>query len=122
MEPIKIDEHQAIATLRELVQGNEDFVYEPHDNGLCTYVHNGQPDCLVGQALHKLGVPLDALERIQDGDTFDPAGIGEVSDDTFELTPLATSLLAEAQRYQDTGYPWHDALQVAEGWYGRAAA
>lgn len=121
MEPIKIDEHQAIATLRELAQGNEDFVYTKHDRA-CLYVHDGQPDCLVGQALHKLGVPLDALERIQDGDAFETTAIDVVTDDAFELTDGAVRVFKAAQAEQDNRQRWADALRAAEAWYGQAAA
>lgn len=125
--------------LRDAVdEKGKTFVYEqePHLGG-CAYVHDvdvsededgntihvltdsSEPGCLVGNALHRLGVPLWAfLHNNSDSDA------GEIldvlrreslvrfsSDD--EETLIRRSLMS-AQAKQDAGHEWNTALQAAE--------
>ncbi|MGW2919502.1 hypothetical protein ACWDBF_16765 [Streptomyces angustmyceticus] len=65
------------AALREVVKESPDKVYEApahmdrEGNGLCFYVHTDTEGntvgagCIVGTVLHRLGVPLEALARVE---------------------------------------------------------
>ncbi len=59
--------------LTELVQEyGEDFRYTPKhksesDSEQCLYVWNGEPDCIVGKFLHRMGVPLERLQKADSG-------------------------------------------------------
>ncbi|AAN12764.1 gp124 [Mycobacterium phage Omega] len=51
-----------INEIRMVAAGNPDYVYEYEEGGLCRYIMNGQPSCLVGHGLHRLGLIDAALE------------------------------------------------------------
>lgn len=94
----------------------EGYVYKQHRGedgvGTCFYVHNNQPDCIVGHILHAAGVGLDVLSvqegsgawtllrRLKDG------GILEYDD-------RVSRLLASLQGEQDNGSTWGESLDWA---------
>jgi hypothetical protein len=59
----------------------------------CRYVAEGQPACLVGVVLHRLGMPVDELSE---WDARDDSRIN-----TIEPEGIAPSVLAMMQRAQD---------------------
>ena len=104
-------------------QAGEDFVYvapEPPENGYkrCLYVRDGKPDCIVGQFLANLGVPVDRLTEADNGTNLSgtPAGIllrelyaeGVVN---FDLGVSAA--LGTAQAWQDSGSTWGNSVESA---------
>ena len=110
-----VTDEQFIAALREVVAGNEDFVYTKvkpageNDDVVsrCRYFdHNGKPSCLIGQALSKCGIVVpEALE-------------GKPAETILrELTGTSERVHAaagRAQAVQDTGSPWGVALNDFE--------
>ena len=109
-----VTDEQFIAALREVVAGNEDFVYTKvksddgdEDESRCRYVdYNGKPSCLIGQALSKCGIVVpEALE-------------GKPAETILrELTGTSGRVHAaagRAQAVQDTGSPWGVALNDFE--------
>lgn len=77
----------------------------------CIYTVEGQPSCLVGQLLHRLGVqvpevdqmhPIDLLLRNQRAYLK-----GLFADDVILY-------LGDVQRYQDSGASWSECLEIAE--------
>ncbi|MFD3952198.1 hypothetical protein ACFWRC_19505 [Streptomyces albidoflavus] len=119
MERIKVTPEQVLDVMREVVaEAGEEFVYKsPTGLGICLYVHRtfgggaDVPGCLVGQVLHRLGVPLDELSRYeaQLALTMAPKLV-----DAGENEDLLTSALNNAQMTQDAGHPWGAALRAAE--------
>jgi hypothetical protein len=96
------------ATLQAIVdEVGPEFCYRDRYGDGCLYVVDDTPACLVGVALHRLGMPV---EDLRDWDN-------EHSDSTISvvgfdiLSPRAVALLAEAQTLQDDGDTW--ALAVA---------
>lgn len=87
----------------EVEKEGPDFVYESPDEIECVYRHKGVPSCLIGRALDRLipGV------QIPEGKTAFFA-LREL------VTPAAATYADIAQRYQDRGYSWGDALNEAE--------
>jgi hypothetical protein len=80
-------------------------------NYSCLYWHSDEeaPGCLVGLALHKLGVSGEALAR------FGAFAINRLAEDRPSLggvvpSPDALHLLSTVQAYQDRGAPWGEAL------------
>ena len=90
---------------------------DPHGEG-CDYTrYNEAKDeylcgCIVGQAFHKFGVEIEELRKLW-------GSIGFLQDDVLnlfdiQLTTGARLVLRAAQRVQDKGQTWGDALDAAE--------
>jgi hypothetical protein len=67
--------------------------------------------CVVGAALHRLGVPLETLQKYEGS----PASLVMV--DTIDLNSMhdamnAGDFLGRVQREQDGGTPWGEALAI----------
>lgn len=94
-----------IAAIREVAAESPDFVYK----GMCQYVVNGQPGCLVGHALWRLGLIDEGIERYNTNDlkikAFDLAW-------AFDRAELAW--LGHVQNRQDRGAPWGVAVKDAD--------
>ncbi|KPC89903.1 hypothetical protein ADL27_38470 [Streptomyces sp. NRRL F-6602] len=123
MERIKVTADEVMSTLRAVVAERPDYVYaRPEaDNraAACLYVHHddgtAKPGCLVGTVLHRLGVPLVELEKVE--------GEGAVSAvstvATLEWHDAPSSALQAAQEVQDDGGTWAEALAAAEEMFAR---
>jgi hypothetical protein len=138
---ITINRLQAIDLLKQVSEGKENFIYKvpggPGQN--CVYLdtvtnpERPQASCLVGQALHKAGIPLDYLGWLdnldgtetgiedEDGYKNEYAGTGiadldntpALNGDTLVLTVGAVDVFDRAQRHQDQGRPWGYAVEQA---------
>jgi hypothetical protein len=117
MERIKVTEAQVKTALIEAVaEKGDDYVYTNPDGesatgaaASCYYVHGDKPGCLVGNALHRLGVPLSALEA------HEMRGAYSVAKELIDVTDSSSTftMLAEVQDSQDNGAMWGDALAYA---------
>lgn len=120
---IHIDANKAIALLREVVAGNEDFIYVMED-ATCTYVRDAKPSCLIAQALAKAGVTVEQL-REMDAQIDRPKGtviLGVTLPNGIEITGPAREVFSAAQKAQDQARPWGEALKNAEWRYARFEA
>lgn len=97
----------------------EDFVYDvDRTGGQCVYVHEGQPDCLVGKFLHAQGV---TIQQLSIGDHDGPEGsigaqrlIQILSErEVLRAEDSAAQALARAQDVQDQRIAWGSALDEA---------
>lgn len=94
-----------------------DYVYEGGRMSR-TYAAYDEPSCIVGNALHRLGVSISTLTEM-DRRTIDGAAISsrkvlEVLEGSgFILDNDAVMLLATAQVLQDAEIPWGDAVRMA---------
>jgi hypothetical protein len=116
--PIEIDTESALRALDECVaERGADYTYKPA-YGACFYWDSktNSPDCLIGMALHKLGVSADILIY---GDTLTfylfagrlrHSGIAVITND-------AIAVLRRAQAEQDCGKPWGYAVEQARSVY-----
>lgn len=96
----------------------EDYVY-PQPEGICEYVREGEPSCIVGRFLHAVGVPLERLAKA-DSETH---GGGIAAYDLLrklEVEGVVTfsggdilHALAQAQLSQDDGRTWGFAVSRA---------
>lgn len=82
--------------------------------GYCYNVWQGQPDCIVGHVLIRLGVPIEWF----DVDSRENDGVGDVCkalylQDLFEFEEDAKDLLGYTQAAQDNGTPWGEAVTRA---------
>lgn len=106
-----------------------DFVYtdpngiradQNHDRSIkCAYVHGDKPGCIVGQVLHRLGVPLATLAECEDSTATQAVkhvmGLDNVYNCDLPSDVRAISgYLRNVQVEQDTGRTWSDALKRAE--------
>jgi len=74
----------------------------------CQYVHTDKPGCIVGNVLHRLGVPLYVLS---DYETRPARSVVESLSGRgiLEFERKALDMLRYAQSYQDNGNSWGDA-------------
>jgi len=101
-----------------------DFVYtkrnRAHDDGgecisaiHCVYVHNGEPDCLIGRILSKLGFTTAELESLKNR-AVDIHSHSASANAIFGLfTNKARRAMRAAQLAQDSGAPWDRCLMRA---------
>ena len=95
-----------------VAENGTDFVYpdEWKDSiGTCLYVKpdGSGPACIVGNVLHRAGVPLDELSQME----------GQAADTVsgrYGFDSEASMLLWRAQDEQDAGNTWGDALEFAK--------
>lgn len=108
-------DRQFIDAIRAIVaETGEDHVYERIDDGndphrSCWYVHDGQPSCLIGRALHRIGVPLDLLARNEGTSAL--SLMEDIGGFSYTVR-LAADLAQDVQDGQDKGNTWGDALRV----------
>lgn len=95
-----------------------DYVYPKGETGLCNYVRDAEPSCLVGVVLHSVGVPLERLSAA-DRDYFGSGTLaGEllrdlVGEGVIGITERGIRALETAQLKQDTDEPWGVAVDAA---------
>ncbi|MFJ9616695.1 hypothetical protein [Streptomyces noursei] len=115
MERIKVTEADVKRALVEAVTAKGyDYVYDNGDplSEVCWYVHqdvngNDVPGCLVGDALHRLGVPLGEIKKHEERGAY---GVAGSLIDVAENRGRVLSMLSQAQDHQDTGGTWGGAL------------
>jgi hypothetical protein len=112
-EPL-IDIGHALDLLAAAVeQCGEYFVYPPvWIRDRCLYAAHSGPRCLVGHALALAGVDEDDLAALGDLGVRELYGEGRLP---VRLTLGALAVFDAAQRSQDRGYAWGDALDYASG-------
>lgn len=119
MDRIAVTDAQVIDMLKAVVAERPDYVYvapehqRTDDEGdQCFYVHtdengsNPRPGCVVGEVLHRLGIPLDALSSWEGTGAFSITGMlfGDLTLETREI-------LGITQSWQDREHPWSVALE-----------
>lgn len=116
LEPVTLDE--GIAAVRAVIAGRETIVYEKvtvDGDPECVYFEGGEPSCVIGHALVRLGRwTLDRLRYLDHG-----AAGGSVA--AVDLPRYLPGLPAEVavvfnavQKAQDDGVPWGVALRRGE--------
>ena len=109
-----------------LAKFGEDYVYvnrygeqaDPDTRPSCFYVHGDgatrpkEPGCIIGQLLHRLGVPLDSFSLLE----------GEAADSVVKKFFPRTSgavltFLRDVQHWQDGGRSWGAAVSFAREMY-----
>jgi hypothetical protein len=110
-----IDIGRALDLLAEAVaHRGEYFAFPPiwiRDHR-CLYANRGGPCCLVGHALSLAGVGDDDLVTLGDRGVRELYAEGRLP---VRLTLGALAVFDAAQRSQDRGYAWGDALDYASG-------
>lgn len=117
---IVITNETAMQALRDVVaEVGPDYTYPDSERDdlyhACRYVADGKASCIVGRALHKMGVPLEVLAEHELSSA--EMVIRELIDDGViesNESEWATQY-AFAQIAQDQRKTWGKALQEAEG-------
>jgi hypothetical protein len=106
-----IDISRALDLLAAAVeQKGECFVYVAGQRQSCLYTTDGGPQCLVGRALSLADVSDNDLNSLGDRGVRELYRQGSLP---VRLTLGALAVLDAAQRGQDRGYAWGDALEYA---------
>lgn len=119
---MKITDEAFYAAVRAVAAERPDHIYDNPDltANACLYVHNAntpkaKPGCIIGAALHRLGVSLDKL-NVMDGyaseDGYLSSGFDFVGG-RFGLSDAAVTWGAAVQGHQDNGMPWGSAVAKA---------
>lgn len=122
-KPIYVSKSDVATGLKAIVaEYGEDFVYQQRDTHFgshCVYVWQGEPDCIVGKLLHRLGVPVEQLAR-GDGEVGHPVGLlaGSLVEHLEELGVISaecgvSEILDRAQSRQDSGRTWGQSVREA---------
>lgn len=111
-----------VLTLKEIINGDEDYVYEqtppfdPWADPQCSYFdYEGRPSCLVGHFFAREGLLTadSPLRRTLEGDNATQAISVMADRGIAEFTDEAANLLWYAQMHQDEGKPWGFSLESA---------
>jgi hypothetical protein len=111
-----IDMIQAVDLLEQcVVERGFDYMYPPSwtvrgEYSTCLYARDGKPDCIIGLALAKSGMPVEVLQTLG-GNRL--AGLYSAHRLPIDLTLGALAVLSTAQRVQDEGHSWGVALRQA---------
>lgn len=116
---IKVSE--LAAKVREIATANPDVTYFDiyrekfaDTESLCMYQLDGEPGCLVGQAMFELGLDPETIKEFDDLNSFGSEAIRAVvylRDDVFELDDAdELEFLSYAQSAQDEGQTWGEAI------------
>lgn len=115
---IEITLESAIEGVTAIVEEfGENYVYERPYGASCLYVFDGQPSCIVGKFLAKVGVPLERLARADEARGViarDLIGQLEYEDVIATDVPEVGRFLDVLQSEQDSGYHWGEALKLAK--------
>lgn len=114
-----------IKAIRELATGDPDFVYQvPGLSPACRYAHEGKASCIVGQAFHSLGVPIEEIELWDPSTLCEPSGfrhgltLMDIIDTKLSLPEQAWSSdywwVSYVQNNQDSGWSWGAAVRMAD--------
>lgn len=77
--------------------------------GICQYIHDGEPCCLIGHGLYNLGVIDSSFENDSRNDeSFDFVG-GTLDD--LDITVDEIHYLHEVQRRADKNWPWGNTVE-----------
>lgn len=117
-----------VMKVRELAAANPHFVYQAPQagSGTCLYVHAAPitlallPGCLMGQALHALGVPLELLrDRCERTGIRRVLGILGVPMSVSKVTGSLQEAdwLSSVQYNQDSGCSWGKCVEIADHEY-----
>lgn len=113
--------------LREIVAERPDFVAErfPYSNGVkgCRYADDeGEPSCIIGVLLDRLGIDRAVLKELDDectlmNGTKTPQALGSSEHDVWNcFTPDAMKFLSDVQTEQDQAdATWNMAVERAIG-------
>lgn len=113
------DRRFAEAIRAVVAEAGRDHVYElrvddDYNLGVCDYVRDDQPSCLIGQALARVGVPVDVLARYE-GKSSDwvMEKLGERYPEWTFSRPIQ-SAARDAQTAQDQELSWGHSLDKFE--------
>ncbi len=103
-----------VARVRAIAAAQPDRRYKkPVVGGNCMYVHGDKPGCIMGQALHAEGVPLDVLAECEGRSVINVIWHLEDWITREDLNPWVT-WLGYVQASQDSGKTWGEAVQHAD--------
>jgi hypothetical protein len=118
----RFDYEDVVRTLKEIINGDEDYVYEqtppfdPWGDPQCSYFdYEGRPSCLVGHFFAREGLLTadDPLRRTLEGDNAHNVVDVMQHRGIAVFTTEASNLLWYAQMRQDEGKPWGFSLESA---------
>lgn len=115
-----LDAVKALDLLHEVADGREDFVYDTEGKGGagCSNFKNGEPSCIVGHVLAKMGLTFDLAKELKiDGSRGILSAAGVLNRESgfgWNIDPEAIKVLSRAQALQDNGNSWGDAVLGAE--------
>lgn len=114
-----------IQAIRDIAAESPGFVYvRPADKVKCVYVAGGEPSCIVGKALWRLGFIDAALEDVDPEKGWMMPNMMPASDLIQRVLHLDIDIeeaewISEVQYHQDGAKPWGEAVQFADRYVER---
>lgn len=98
---------------REIIdEVGPDYRYTIHPGiGVCQYVYEGEPDCIVGRILHRHGVSIATLRKWEGSTAAEMCRVYQGTQPL--LTMEASQFLDDLQGEQDGGATWGSAYSFA---------
>jgi len=113
--------NQLVEAIRQVAATEPDFIYDGDGNDSCNYAPNASNrcGCIVGEALHLLGVPRERLRALDliGHETAIGWGCPQVArelGDLVEPAALDSDWVQCVQVEQDKGSAWADAVLTAD--------
>ena len=127
-EKLVLSADQAVALLRKVVYGREDYLYErfppsaslgSDDAGYClNFDQHGNPSCVVGHVLVEMGLSFEEAEVLHIATNKAIPNVASILNEYgqfgWSFSREAVNVLTEAQVAQDDGRTWGEALAMAE--------
>ena len=122
---IEITTEKMLGALEKVVEeAGRDYTYPLEDlaafNDSCRYVIDGRPACIVGRALHRLGVPIEDLSQVEDESAYRAIELlvnrGTVTVDGIgpgDVASAAQSVQDRSPKWTAARRDWGHALEMA---------
>lgn len=106
-----------IRAVREVAADNPDRIYQAPDPQVCEYADTaGNPLCLIGHALHRLG-RLEQAANVGNEENIAAILVYDWQDEV-KSTRTQRDWLHSVQKAQDTLQPWGEAVRTADQQHG----
>lgn len=118
----EIASKDVIKAVHDIAKERPEHVYIPAEDYMCRYADGDEPSCLIGHALHRLGVPVETLQKfdsinLQGGDVLFIKDIFEGWLDNANSSLVEIDYLQYVQSWQDAGDPWAVAVEKAQQYF-----
>lgn len=106
-----------VKAVRELAAENPNFIYEaPGENRTCLYVHEGDGSCLIGQALLRVGVPLNTVAGFDETAANLPVAANEALL-SLGYSGAVSEWAGYVQSLQDRRELWAESVALADNYF-----
>ncbi len=103
--------------IKRVMKGKLKFIYDSEHG--CFYIKDGCPSCLIGCALHNIGIPKTVLYQLDIGGQYKlPLYVSEdgfkqiLALNRWSIDHRALKFATAVQNAQDSGKPWKQCYKI----------